>query len=59
LRKGENFVEQDWPTILAIVAQRVNLVEGKNIACGIGEFESIETIQALKDFLNSLNCFNY
>lgn len=36
LRKGENFVEYDWQTILALIAQRVNSVEGENIACGIG-----------------------
>lgn len=59
LRKGENFAEYDWQTILPLIAQRVNAVEGKDIACGIGEFESVENIQALKDFLNALNCFNY
>lgn len=59
LRKGENFAEYDWQTILPIIAQRVNAVDGKDIACGIGEFESVENIQALKDFLNSLNSFNY
>jgi NADH dehydrogenase/NADH:ubiquinone oxidoreductase subunit G len=59
LRKGEDFVEYAWEDALAIVAQRVNHVEGHEIAAGIGEFESIENIQALKDYLNSLNCFNY
>ena len=59
LRKGEDFVEYSWEDALAIVAQRVNNVEGHEIAAGIGEFESVENIQALKDFLNSLNSFNY
>jgi NADH-quinone oxidoreductase subunit G len=26
---------------------------------GIGEFEDVESILALKDFLNSLDCYNY
>ena len=59
LRRGENFVEHDWQTILSVVAQRVTAVDGKDIAAGIGEFASVESIQALKDFLNSLNSFNY
>jgi predicted molibdopterin-dependent oxidoreductase YjgC len=36
LRKGTNFAENDWQTILSIIAQRVNAVEGKDIVCGIG-----------------------
>lgn len=36
LRKGENFAEYDWQTILPLIAQRVHAVEGKDIACGIG-----------------------
>ena len=28
LRKGEDFVEYSWEDALAIVSQRVNLVEG-------------------------------
>ena len=59
MRKGENFVEYSWEDALAIIAQRVNSVEGHEIAAGIGEFESVENIQSLKDFLNALNCFNY
>lgn len=59
LRRGEDFVEHDWETILPIISHRVHSVEGNEIACGIGEFESAESILALKDFLNSLNCFNY
>jgi len=59
LRRGDDFVEYAWEDALAIIAQRVNNVEGQEIAAGIGEFESIENIQSLKDFLNSLNCFNY
>jgi len=59
LRKGENFVEYAWEDALSIIAQRVNNVEGHEISAGIGEFESIENIQSFKDFLNSLNCYNY
>ena len=42
-----------------MIASRIDKVDGKDIACGIGQFESVENIQALKDFLNALNCFNY
>lgn len=42
-----------------MVASRIDKVNGNEIACGIGEFESVENIQALKDFVNALNCFNY
>jgi NADH dehydrogenase/NADH:ubiquinone oxidoreductase subunit G len=59
LRKGADFSEQAWEDVLAIIAARLDKVDGKDIAAGIGEFESVENIQALKDFLNSLNCFNY
>ena len=44
---------------MSMIASRVDKVDGKDIACGVGEFESVENIQALKDFLNALNCFNY
>lgn len=44
---------------MAIIAQRVNSVEGHEIAGGIGQFESVENIQAFKDYLNAMNCFNY
>lgn len=59
LRKGADFAEQSWEDIFTAIAARIDKVEGKDIACGIGEFESIENVQALKDFLNALNCFNY
>ena len=42
-----------------MIAARIDKVDGNEIACGIGEFESVENIQAMKDFLNALNCFNY
>jgi len=38
MRKGEDFVEYSWEDAMAIVAQRVNNVEGHEIAAGIGEF---------------------
>lgn len=42
-----------------MIAGRIDKVEGKDIAGAVGEFESVENIQAFKDFLNSLNSFNY
>lgn len=36
LRKGEDFAEQDWESALSIIAHRLNMVEGKDISCGIG-----------------------
>lgn len=36
LRKGENWAEHDWQTILPLIANRINAVDGKDIACGIG-----------------------
>lgn len=59
LRKGADFSEQNWEDVLAIIANRIDKVEGKDIAGAIGEFESVENIQSFKDFLNSLNSFNY
>lgn len=38
LRRGEDFVEHDWETILPIISSRVHSVDGSEIACGIGEF---------------------
>lgn len=59
LRKGADFAEEAWEDALAMIASRIDKIDGNDIACGIGEFESVENIQALKDFLNALNCFNY
>ena len=59
LRKGADFVEEDWEDAMAIITSRIDKVDGSDIAGGIGEFESVENIQAFKDFLNALNCFNY
>lgn len=41
LRRGEDFIEQDWESALSSIAHRINMVEGKDITCGIGEFENI------------------
>lgn len=59
LRKGVDFAEEDWEDVMALISSRIDKVDGSEIAGGIGEFESIENIQAFKDFLNALNCFNY
>lgn len=59
MRRGEDFVEQDWESALSAIANRIHSVDGKDIACGVGEFECVESILAMKDFLNALNCFNY
>jgi NADH dehydrogenase/NADH:ubiquinone oxidoreductase subunit G len=59
LRKGETFYEEEWEDVLNIIAHRVHNVDGSEIACGIGEFESLECLLALKDYLNALNCFSY
>lgn len=45
--------------MLSLISSKVDKVDGSEIALGIGEFESVENIQAMKDFLNALNCFNY
>jgi len=36
LRKGADFAEQDWEDALAMIASRIDKVDGKDIACGIG-----------------------
>ena len=59
IRKGADFAENDWEDALSYIASKIDKVDGRDIACGIGEFESVENIQALKDFLNALNSFNY
>lgn len=48
LRRGEDFVEEDWESALSLIAHRINAVDGNDIACGIGEFESVESILAMK-----------
>ena len=35
-RKGENFAEKTWEEVFSIIAQRLQSVEGDEIACGIG-----------------------
>jgi NADH dehydrogenase/NADH:ubiquinone oxidoreductase subunit G len=59
VRDGENFVENDWQSIFSLIRSKIDKVDGNQIAAGIGEFEDVESILALKDFLNSLNSFNY
>lgn len=59
LRKGADFSEESWEDVMSMIAARIDNVDGSEISCGIGEFESVENIQAMKDFLNALNCFNY
>jgi hypothetical protein len=41
LRKGADFAEQDWQDVLSIIAARIDKVEGRDIVCGFGEFESV------------------
>jgi len=38
LRKGADFSEQAWEDVLSIIAARLDKVDGKDIAAGIGEF---------------------
>ena len=41
LRKGADFAEEAWEDALAMIASRIDKVDGKDIAAGIGEFESV------------------
>jgi len=36
LRKGADFSEQAWEDVLSIIAARLDKVDGKDIAAGIG-----------------------
>ena len=36
LRKGADFAEESWEDVLSIIAARIDKVEGKDIAGGIG-----------------------
>jgi NADH dehydrogenase/NADH:ubiquinone oxidoreductase subunit G len=58
-RKGETFYQRQWDEVFNEIAEKVQDVEGHEIAGAIGEFSDLESIVAFKDFLNSFDCFNY
>lgn len=59
IRNGENYAECDWSDAISLIRSKVEKVDGSQIAAGIGEFEDVESILSLKDFLNSLDSYNY
>lgn len=38
MRKGADFAEETWEDVMSMIASRVDKVDGKDIACGVGEF---------------------
>ena len=44
---------------MSVAAERLTSVKGDEIAAVIGEFADVESIVALKDLLNRLDCENF
>ncbi|EGR28078.1 NADH dehydrogenase fe-s protein 1, putative [Ichthyophthirius multifiliis] len=53
------YTEMLWEDAMRIIAEKLQGVSGQEIGAIIGEFSDIETITALKDFLNRLDCENF
>jgi len=55
----EEFVEQSWEEILPAISKKLANLSGDQIAAVVGEFADCETLVALKDLLNRLDCDNF
>lgn len=53
------FAELMWDEGIQRVAEKLNSVQGDEITAIIGEFADVESIVALKDLLNRLDCDNF
>lgn len=59
-RKPDNtFSELMWDEAVTRVAQQLDSVSGNEISAIIGEFADVESVVALKDLLNRLDCDNF
>lgn len=57
-KEGE-FEELDWEEAMAMAAQKLSEVQGEDMSAIIGNFCDVESIVALKDFMNRLDCDNF
>ena len=57
--KDGTFEELTWQEALETVAKKMNDVQGSEMSAIIGNFADVESIIALKDMLNRLDCDNF
>jgi len=55
----QEFVEQSWEEILPMIGKKLANASGDQIAAIVGEFADCESVVALKDLLNRLDCENF
>lgn len=55
----EEFVEQGWEEILPAISKKMGNLNGDQIGAIVGEFTDCESLVALKDLLNRLDCDNF
>ena len=53
-----SFKEMTWEEAMTLASSELSKVQGNEIQGKIGKFTDLESIQAFKDLLNSLNCEN-
>ena len=58
-RDNGKLIESDWDEVINIVCSKIKETEKKNIAGHIGDLQSIETTNAFKTLLDSININNY
>ena len=54
-----NYKEITWEQALQEVAEKLKNTQPESVSAIIGEFSDCESIVALKDLYNSLNCDNF
>tara|TARA_Y100000817_G_scaffold226807_1_gene179635 strand:- start:9915 stop:11963 length:2049 start_codon:yes stop_codon:yes gene_type:complete len=58
-RDNGKLIESNWDEVINIVCSKIKETEKKNIAGHIGDLQSIETTNAFKTLLDSININNY
>lgn len=53
------FTELSWREAFEIAAEKMSQVSGEDMSAIIGNFADVESVIALKDMLNRMNCDNF
>lgn len=56
--RGE-FEELTWESAMALATQKFSEINGADMSAIIGSFADVESVVALKDFMNRLDCDNF
>ncbi len=56
LKRGNEYVRISWREAMAIISEKFATTQGNDIKAIAGDLADAESMMALKDLLNSLNC---